>query len=117
THGTRPHDGARRARRGRRARDGDRRDDPRRGQGPGGAGSGAVDDCRGRCRGHGAGWYETVQRTVSRRPCVARIATIGFAAMTAVLPYPMKVVPRLLSKPWGGRRIETVLHRKLPIDG
>jgi mannose-6-phosphate isomerase len=31
--------------------------------------------------------------------------------------YPMKLVPRLLPKTWGGRRIETVLKRKLTIDG
>ena len=31
--------------------------------------------------------------------------------------YPMKLVPRLLEKPWGGRRIETLLHRKLPVAG
>jgi mannose-6-phosphate isomerase len=31
--------------------------------------------------------------------------------------YPMKLVPRLLGKPWGGRRIETVLRRRLPIAG
>jgi mannose-6-phosphate isomerase len=29
----------------------------------------------------------------------------------------MKLVPRLLEKPWGGRRIETVLRRKLPVAG
>jgi len=29
----------------------------------------------------------------------------------------MKLVPRLLAKPWGGRRIETLLHRKLPVAG
>jgi mannose-6-phosphate isomerase len=32
-------------------------------------------------------------------------------------PYPMKLVPRLLPKTWGGRRIETVLGRKLPAGG
>jgi mannose-6-phosphate isomerase len=32
-------------------------------------------------------------------------------------PYPMKLVPRLLEKPWGGRRIETVLRRKLSVAG
>ena len=37
--------------------------------------------------------------------------------MTAPLPYPMKLVPRLLEKPWGGRRIETVLHRRLAVEG
>lgn len=31
--------------------------------------------------------------------------------------YPMKLVPHLLPKTWGGRRIETVLRRKLTIDG
>lgn len=31
--------------------------------------------------------------------------------------YPLKLVPRLLAKPWGGRRIETVLRRALPVDG
>jgi mannose-6-phosphate isomerase len=35
-----------------------------------------------------------------------------------VIPtYPLKLVPRLLEKPWGGRRIETVLGRKLPRAG
>ncbi len=31
--------------------------------------------------------------------------------------YPMKLVPRILGKPWGGRRIETHLRRKLPVAG
>jgi len=35
----------------------------------------------------------------------------------SVRPYPMKLVPRLLEKPWGGRRIETHLKRKLPVAG
>lgn len=30
---------------------------------------------------------------------------------------PLKLVPRLLEKPWGGRRIETALGRKLPVAG
>jgi mannose-6-phosphate isomerase len=31
--------------------------------------------------------------------------------------YPMKLVPKLLAKPWGGRRIETVLGRRLQVAG
>jgi mannose-6-phosphate isomerase len=31
--------------------------------------------------------------------------------------YPLKLVPRLLEKPWGGRRMETVLKRKLHVAG
>ena len=31
--------------------------------------------------------------------------------------YPMKLVPRLLRKPWGGRRIETVIGRPLGVAG
>ena len=30
---------------------------------------------------------------------------------------PLKLAPRYLGKPWGGRRIETVLGRSLPVDG
>lgn len=36
--------------------------------------------------------------------------------MTAPV-YPLKLVPRLLGKPWGGRRMETVLRRSLAIAG
>jgi len=32
-------------------------------------------------------------------------------------PYPLLLTPRYLQKPWGGRRIETVLGRKLPVSG
>jgi mannose-6-phosphate isomerase len=36
--------------------------------------------------------------------------------MTAPLP-PLKLEPRYLGKPWGGRRLESVLGRKLPATG
>lgn len=35
--------------------------------------------------------------------------------MSSPTSYPLKLVPRLLPKPWGGRRIETALRRRLPV--